>query len=92
MQEEYDGEDDLEDDQITLVRRPRRQARRGCVEEVDHNLRNIKLMIPSFQGRNDPDMYLEWERKVDLIFKCHNYSKDKKVKLASAEFCDYAII
>ena len=69
-----------------------RQARRGHVEKVDHNLGSIKIKIHIFQERNDPDMYLEWERKVDLIFKCHNYSKDKKLKLASAEFCDYAII
>ena len=62
------------------------------MEEVDRNLESIKMKIPSIQGRNDPDMYLEWERKVDLIFKCHNYSEDKKVKLASVEFCDYAIV
>ena len=37
-------------------------------------------------------MYLEWERKVELIFKCHNYSEEKKVKLAAVEFSDYAIV
>ena len=40
------------------------------------------MKIPSFQGRNDPEAYLEWEKKIELIFDCHNYSKDKKVKLA----------
>ena len=50
------------------------------------------MKIPSFQGRNDPDVYLEWERKVVLIFECHNYSEEKKVKLATVEFCDYAIV
>ena len=50
------------------------------------------MKIPSFQGRNDPDMYFEWERKVDLIFKCRNYSEDKKVKLTSVKFFDYAIV
>ena len=95
-QDDYDGEDDLDDDQVTLVGQninPRRHARRGRLnEEVDHNLGSIKMKIPSFQGRNDPDVYLEWERKVDLIFECHNYSKEKKVKLATVEFCDYAIV
>ena len=79
-QKEYDGEDDLEDDQITLVGHPRRQARKGHVEEVDRNLGSIKMKIPSFQGRNDPDMYLEWQRKVDLIFEFYNYSEEKKGK------------
>uniref|UniRef100_A0A2N9ESP7 Reverse transcriptase domain-containing protein n=1 Tax=Fagus sylvatica TaxID=28930 RepID=A0A2N9ESP7_FAGSY len=56
------------------------------------NLGNIKMKIPSFQGKNDPEAYLEWEKKVELIFECHNYSEEKKVKLAVIEFTDYAII
>ena len=91
-QEEYDGRDDLEDDQITLVGHPRMQARRGRMEDVDRNLRNIKMTIPSFQRRSYPNVYFEWERKGDLIFESHNYSEEKNVKLATVEFCDYAII
>jgi hypothetical protein len=48
---------------------------------TDRNLGNIKMKILSFQGKNDPKAYLEWE-KVELIFECRNYSKEKKVKLA----------
>jgi hypothetical protein len=48
---------------------------------IDRNLGNIKMMIPSFQGKNDPEAYLEWEKKVELIFECHNYSEEKKAKL-----------
>uniref|UniRef100_A0A2N9J791 Integrase catalytic domain-containing protein n=1 Tax=Fagus sylvatica TaxID=28930 RepID=A0A2N9J791_FAGSY len=59
---------------------------------TDRNLGNIKMKIPSFQGKNDPEAYLEWEKKVELIFECHNYSEEKKVKLAVIEFTDYAII
>ncbi|XP_048229542.1 LOW QUALITY PROTEIN: uncharacterized protein LOC125370017, partial [Ricinus communis] len=95
-QEDYEGEDDLDDDQVTLLGQrinPRRQARRGHPnDDVDRNLGSIKMKIPSFQGRNDPDVYLEWERKVELIFECHNYSEEKKVKLAAVEFSDYAIV
>jgi hypothetical protein len=50
------------------------------------------MKIRSFQEKNDPEAYLEWEKKVELIFKCHNYSEEKKVKLAVIEFTDYAII
>ena len=49
------------------------------------------MVISSFQGKNDLDAYLEWERKVELIFYCHNYSEEKKVKLAAIKFTDYAI-
>ena len=59
---------------------------------TDKNLGNIKMKIPWFQGKNDPEVYLEWEKKVELIFECHNYSEEKIVKLAVIEFTDYAII
>ncbi|KAL6316619.1 hypothetical protein AAG906_018874 [Vitis piasezkii] len=50
------------------------------------------MKIPSFQGKNDPEVYLEWKKKVEFIFECHNYSEEKKVKLVAIEFTDYAII
>ena len=33
-------------------------------EDMDGDLDTIKLKIPSFQGKNDPEAYLEWEKKV----------------------------
>ena len=50
------------------------------------------MKIPYFQGKNDHEAYLEWEKKVELVFDCHNYSELKKVKLAAIEFSAYAII
>ncbi|KAL5540267.1 hypothetical protein UlMin_046308 [Ulmus minor] len=58
----------------------------------DNDLGNIKIKIPSFQGKNDPEAYLEWETKMEMVFDCHNYSEIKKVKLAAIEFTDYAIV
>jgi hypothetical protein len=71
-------------------REPRRNPKGR--DGVDRNLGSIKMKIPSFQGRNDPKANLEWENKIELIFDCHNYSEEKKVKLAVIEFTDYAII
>ena len=64
----------------------------GTYEDMDGDLDTIKLKIPSFQGKNDPEAYLEWEKKVDCIFDCHSYSKQKKVKLVIIEFTEYALI
>jgi len=64
----------------------------GGHADLDGDLDAIKLKIPSFQGKNDPEAYLEWEKKVDWIFYCHNYSEAKKVKLVVIEFMDYALI
>uniref|UniRef100_A0A2N9FBE6 RNA-directed DNA polymerase n=1 Tax=Fagus sylvatica TaxID=28930 RepID=A0A2N9FBE6_FAGSY len=43
-------------------------------------------------GKSDPEVYLEWETKMEMVFDCHNYSEIKKVKLAAIEFTDYAIV
>ncbi|XP_031405679.1 uncharacterized protein LOC116214411 [Punica granatum] len=95
----YDDEDDVSS--IATMRRARgaRAERpwrgRGRHQErdtIDRNMGSIKLTIPPFQGKSDPDVYIEWERKVELVFDCHNYSKKKKVKLAAVAFTDYAIV
>lgn len=52
---------------------------------VDRNFANIKKQIPSFKGRNDPKVHLEWEKKLELIFDSDNCSNKKKMKLAMIE-------
>lgn len=49
---------------------------------VDGDLDNIKMQLLALQGWNDPKAYLEWEKKIELIYNCYNYFEDKKVKLA----------
>ncbi|GKU99868.1 hypothetical protein SLEP1_g12650 [Rubroshorea leprosula] len=61
-------------------------------DQQDRDLGSIKMKIPLFQGKNDLDVYLEWEKKVELVFDCHNYSEEKKVKLATVEFTDYVVV
>ncbi|RDX69073.1 hypothetical protein CR513_51859, partial [Mucuna pruriens] len=58
----------------------------------DNYLGNIKMSIPAFQGKNDPEVYLKWERKVEHVFYSHNYSEEKRVKLAVIKFIEYTNI
>ena len=92
-----------EDDQASLNNEgkfARMEERRGrgfrrdqrWLDGTNRNLGNIKMKISLFQGKNDLEVYLEWEKKVEFIFECHNYFEKKKVKLAVIEFTDYAII
>ncbi|RDX76307.1 hypothetical protein CR513_43721, partial [Mucuna pruriens] len=60
------------------------ERRRRGEPRNDNYLGNIKMTIPAFQGKNDPEVYLEWERKVE--------HKEKKVKLAIVKFTDYSSI
>ena len=48
--------------------------------------------MPKFKGEEDPNAYIDWELKVEKIFRIHNYSEEKKVAMASLEFEDYASI
>jgi hypothetical protein len=103
VENEYENEGDGEDEEdlasevgLGRHRRFRRErghkGNRGGRDGLDRNFGSIKMKILSFQDRTDPEVYLEWEKKIDLVFDCHNYSEEKKVKLAVIEFTDYAII
>jgi hypothetical protein len=49
-------------------------------------------MILAFLDKINLEAYLEWEKKVKLIFYCHHCSKVKRVKLIVIEFTNYDII
>ncbi|XP_031099855.1 uncharacterized protein LOC116004058 [Ipomoea triloba] len=71
------SEEDRGEEYDMRRRRDNRGYRRDRDEE-DDDIRNINAPTPNFMGKRDPDVYLEWERKVDRIFDCHNYSERKK--------------
>src|SRR3989449_7461996 len=48
------------------------------------------MSIRTFEGKHNADEFIEWERKVEQIFECHNYSEEKKYVLAAVEFKGYA--
>ena len=60
--------------------------------DVDRNLGSIKLKIPAFEGKTDPEAYLDWEKKEEMIFDIHRYFEEKKVKLVVVEFTDYVMV
>lgn len=56
-----------------IVRRPRRG--RHYNEQREDVIKGIKMKIPTFQVKLDPKAYLERERKIEMIFDCHSFSK-----------------
>ena len=58
----------------------------------DDGIGRIKISIPSFSGKDNPDDYLEWEMRMDQIFYGQRYTEEKKVRVASIEFTGYALI
>ncbi|KAG2606049.1 hypothetical protein PVAP13_4NG161471 [Panicum virgatum] len=47
------------------------------------SIARVKLSVPKFTGREDADVYLEWEEQCDQIFRVHNISNQRCVNLAS---------
>ncbi|XP_024014542.1 uncharacterized protein LOC112088496 [Eutrema salsugineum] len=57
----------------------------------DNDLGGMKLRIPAFYGKSDPNAFLEWEKKVDIIFGCQDLPERKKINLAASDFNGYTI-
>ncbi|KAG5253258.1 gag protein [Salix suchowensis] len=84
-------------DEVNLIKQQNSRAdRRG--NTVRMAVRNNRSDFEDYVdenvdvGKNDPEAYLEWEKKVNWIFDCHSYSEQKKVKLVMIEFIEYVMI
>ncbi|XP_024009254.1 uncharacterized protein LOC112084365 [Eutrema salsugineum] len=51
----------------------------------------MKLMPPTFAGKSNPEVYLDWERRLEYIFECYGYGELKKVALAVSQLNDNAL-
>ena len=52
----------------------------------------IKLTIPAFSGKYDANGYLDWEMTVEQKFNAHLVPEQHRVRQASSEFKDFAIV
>ncbi|KAF1862488.1 hypothetical protein Lal_00044998, partial [Lupinus albus] len=57
----YRANDYSSDEEEGGRRRARREARRERRHEEDR-LEGVKIKVPTFIGKNDPEAYLEWEK------------------------------
>ena len=52
----------------------------------------VKFTIPPFSGHYDAEGYLDWEMTVEQKFSAHLVPERHRVRQASSEFKDFAII
>ena len=52
----------------------------------------IKFTIPSILGHYDAEGYLDWEMTVEQKFSAHLVPEHHRVRQATSEFKDFAII
>ena len=74
------------------VRQPPPVHHAQCVvQPEDDGLGKPKFSIPKFEGSTDVEEYLTWELKMEKLWRLHDYTDDRKIKLASSEFDGYAL-
>jgi len=67
-------------------RKERKDERKESDRDIDWDIKEHKLQIPTFHGKSDVDGYLNWEMKIEQIFICYEIRDDKKLKLGTLEF------
>ena len=65
---------------------------RGKTSNYDVDISDPKIKYPTFKGNTNPYTYLDWEMKFEQIFRLNDSPEEKKVKIASLQFTDYAIV
>jgi len=54
------------------------------------NSNDFKVEIPKFEGKLDPDEFLEWLHTVERVFDYKDIPDDKKMKLVALRLRRYA--
>ncbi|KAA0038045.1 uncharacterized protein E5676_scaffold237G001470 [Cucumis melo var. makuwa] len=58
--------------------------------QFERNIEAIKFKISKFFGKTDPEEYIQWEKEVENVFACHNFTNEQKVRFCVFKFKDYA--
>jgi hypothetical protein len=71
---------------------PHRGPNQQHARDNDDPFAKVKFTIPPFYGLYDAEGYLDWEMTVDNKFSSHLVSEQHRVRQATSEFTDFAII
>ena len=84
---EGDEEDSLSGESRSEEGSPRHPRREG--RQPTHSS-DFKVDLPEFEGKLDPDEFIEWLQTVERIFEYKEVPEDKKVKLVALKLRRYA--
>ena len=79
--ESHNPESTIEGD---VLRRQRREGR------STPNSNDFRVDIPEFEGKLDPEEFLDWISTVERVFEYKDVPEDKKVKLVALKLQKYA--
>jgi len=55
-------------------------------KEKKESPREVRIDLPHFHGKENVEIYLDWEMKVEQLFACHKVIEENKVPLATLSF------
>jgi len=67
---------------------PLRMTRQDSWNQASAN--NFKVEVPEFEGKLDPEDFLDWLHTVERVFEYKDIPEDKKVKLIALRLRKYA--
>ena len=53
-------------------------------------IKSVKVDAPSFDGRLDPQVYIDWQLVMDRYFRWHDMSESRKIRLAVMKLMGHA--
>ena len=73
---------------------PPKKIQQPSQEEQQHqNAHNqVNVFMPPFIGRFRPDLYIEWDYKINAIFASHNFDERGKFQAAVSTFSCFALV
>ena len=55
------------------------------VGQDDQAMRDIRIKVPTFDGHSNPEVYLDWERKMDQYFEWNEMPEKRKYQFAKSK-------
>ena len=87
IQTKKGGKEDLSDESSNEDESPRFPRREP---HQNNNFNDFKVDIPEFEGRLDPDDFLEWIQTVERVFEYKEVPDEQKVKIIALKLRKYA--
>jgi len=60
--------------------------------KLDPHVQDVIQLLPLYDGKFDPEAYIDWELKVDNEFDEHDLSEKEKIYIASNVLTEYALL
>ena len=72
---------------------PKKKQLPSREEQRHQNVHNqVNVSMPPFNGLFRPDLYIEWEYKINAIFASHNFHERGKFQAAVSTFSSFALV